>query len=290
MRKKLIIEARINEYMPRSANPTVPFTAEEIAEEAAKAREAGASIVHFHARKIDGSPAHDAESYACAIRAIRSKCDCLVNPTLGQITNQDGERLAHIEILAQSEDTRPELAPIDTGSTNIDRFDQDAHRYLTGHQTYRNETAVLERLARRLPELGVKPHFISWNISFTRTFNALREMGLVEDPPYLQFALTDSGILGGHPGTIKGLFAHLEFLPSLPLEWTFCSKIGNPTGPAAAAIEMGGHCAVGLGDYGWPELGAPNNGDVVRHIVEIAKMMGRKIASPAEAREMLGLR
>ena len=97
-RKKLIIEARVNEYMPRDINPNVPFTPAEIGEEAAKAREAGASIVHFHARKPDGSPAHDTETYAATIRAIRARCDALVNPTLGQVTKGgEAERLSHIE-------------------------------------------------------------------------------------------------------------------------------------------------------------------------------------------------
>lgn len=286
-RKKLIIEARINEYMPRSDNPNIPYTAEEIGREAAKAREAGASIIHFHARTPEGKPAHDVETYAKAIRAIRANCDCLVFPTLGQITKEgDMSRLAHIEELAKNPETKPDLAPIDTGSTNIDRFDYKENRYLTDRLTYKNETAVLQSFAKRLPELGVKPQFVSWTIAFTRAFNALRDMGLVQNTPYFMFELTDEGILGGHPGTIKGLMAHLDFLPKTPLEWTVCNKIGNLTGPAAAAIEMGGHVAVGLGDYGWPELGTPNNGDVVRNIVQIARMMGREIATPEETREM----
>lgn len=288
-KKKLIIEARINEYMPRSANPNVPFTTQEIASEAAKAREAGASIVHFHARDASGSPAHGAEAYAEAIRAIRASCDCLVYPTLGQIT-KDGGRLDHIEALARDPATKPDIAPIDTGSTNIDRYDAAEKRFLSDSMTYRNDTGSLIEFATRLPKMGVKPHFVSWNVAFTRAFAALHEMGLVEDVPYLMFELTDHGILGGHPGTVKGLLAHLEFLPTFPLEWTVCNKIGNLTAPAAAAIEMGGHVSVGLGDYGWPELGTPNNGDVVGLIAKIARAMGREIATPDEAREMLGMR
>lgn len=289
-RRKLIIEARVNEYMPRSANPNIPFTADEIADEAAKAREAGASIVHFHARDELGAPAHSADDYTHAIRAIRAQCDCLVYPTLGQITKDGREgRLAHIEALAKDAATRPDIAPIDTGSTNIDRVDFNARDFASDTMTYRNDIATLKLFATRLPELGVKPQFVSWTVAFTRAFCALRDMGLVGEPAYLMFELTDQGILGGHPGTVKGLLAHLEFLPAQPLEWSVCNKIGNLTAPAAAAIEMGGHISVGLGDYGWPELGTPNNGDVVQHIANIARAMGREIATPEEAREMLGL-
>lgn len=289
-KKKLIIEARINEYMPRSANPNIPYTPEEIGLEAAKAREAGASIIHFHARTPEGAPAHDAETFAQCIRAIRANCDCLVFPTLGQITNEgDLSRLHHIEELSKDPQTRPDFAPIDTGSTNIDRFDATQRRYLSGHLTYKNDTAVLQAFAKRLPELGVRPQFVSWTVAFTRAFGALREMGLVQDVPYFMFELTDHGILGGHPGTVQGLMAHLPFLPPGPIEWTVCNKVGNLTSQAAASIEMGGHVAVGLGDYGWPELGTPHNGEVIKRFADMARMMGREIATPQDTREMLRL-
>jgi hypothetical protein len=81
---KLIIEARINEYMMRGHNSHVPWTPEEIADAAAGAHTAGAAIVHWHARHADGSPCHDAAVYARTIRLIRERCDILVHPTLGQ--------------------------------------------------------------------------------------------------------------------------------------------------------------------------------------------------------------
>lgn len=226
-----------------------------------------------------------------AIRAIRARCECLVFPTLGQISNSADTmaRLEHIEQLARDPATRLDLAPIDTGNTNIDRYDASERRYVTDTQTYRNDTATIIAFAKRLPELGVKPQFVSWTVAFTRGFEALCEMGLVDEPAYFMFELTDQGIFGGHPGTIKGLMAHLDFLPKAPIEWTVCNKIGNPMGPAAASIELGGHVAVGLGDYGWPELGTPDNGEVVREIVRLARAMGREIATPAETRAMFGL-
>ena len=71
------------------------------------------------------------------------------------------------------------------------------------------------------------------------------------------------------------------------IQWSVCNKIGNLYGPAAAAIEMGGHVAIGLGDYLYPELGAPGNGEVIRRVADLARAMGREIATPAEARAML---
>ncbi|HUN45156.1 MAG TPA: 3-keto-5-aminohexanoate cleavage protein [Stellaceae bacterium] len=103
-------------------------------------------------------------------------------------------------------------------------------------------------------------------------------------------ASVDNGILGGRPGTVRGLLAYLDFLPARwRIEWSVCNKIGNVFGSAAAAIEMGGHVAIGLGDYTYPELGAPTNGAVIRRVAALARSMGREVATPAEAREMLGM-
>lgn len=288
-RKPLIVEARLNEYRPRGENPHIPYTAEEIGEQAVRARAAGASIVHFHARKPDGEPAHDAETFGAAIRAIRARCDVLVYPTLGQIAagGDDEARIRHIEELARDPATRPDIAPIDVGSTNLDRF--AGGRFETDDKSYVNRVSSLQFLSGRLRAAGGKPHFVNWAVPFTRMFGALREAGLVDPPAYLMFTLTDGGALGGHPGTVEGLLAHLRFLPDGPLEWTVCNEGGNLTSQAALAIELGGHVSPGIGDYGWPELGRPDNGDVVAFIAGLSRTMGREVATVAQTRELLGL-
>ena len=290
-RKKLIIEARVNEYMMRDANPNVPWTPDEIAEAAAGAREAGASIVHYHARNADGSPCHDAGTYDETIRKIRGACDVLVHPTLGQVTiTGDEARLRHIAGVADDPALKPDIAPIDIGSTNVDVYDAQAKAYRTEDLAYVNTIGTLCFFAERLRALGVKPVIVSWTIPFTRTLEAFLDMGLVDEPVYLLFALSDSGYLGGHPGTVQGLMAHLEFLPrNRRIEWSVNNKVGNLFGPAAAAIEMGGHVAVGLGDYAYTELGAPTNADVVREVARLARAMGREVATPDDTREMLGM-
>jgi len=290
-RRKLIIEARINEYMMRGSNPNIPYTPDEIARAAIEAREAGAAIVHFHGRRPDGTPDHDIDTIGAAIRAIRRRSDILIHPTLGQVTvSGDAARLATVTALARDPALKPDFAPIDMGSTNIDTFDAQAKRYGSGDKTYLNTIATLQHFATELPKLGIKPAFVSWTVAFTRTLDAFLELGLAREPAYLLFELTDNGILGGHPGTIRGLLAHLDFLPARwRIEWSVCNKIGNVLGPAAAAIEMGGHVAIGLGDYTYPELGAPTNGEVIRRVAELARSMGREVATPAEAREMLGM-
>ena len=191
-RKKLIIEARINEYMMRDDNPNVPWTPDEIAEAAAGARQAGASIVHYHARNADGSPCHDAGIYSETIRKIRGACDVLVHPTLGQVTIKGDEaRLRHIVDAVGDPALKPDIAPIDIGSTNVDVYDAPTKAYRTDDLAYVNTIGTLRFFAERLRALGVKPVIVSWTIPFTRTLEAFLDMGLVDEPVYLLFALSD---------------------------------------------------------------------------------------------------
>jgi uncharacterized protein (DUF849 family) len=291
MKQKIIIEARINEYMMRDENPHVPWTPEEIAQAAADCRAEGASIVHYHVRNPDGSPCHDAEMYNDALRRIRAACDILVHPTLGQVTIKGDEaRLRHIVETQNDPILKPDFAPIDMGSTNVDRFDPAANAYTSDNLAYVNTIGTLQFFATRMRALGVKPELVSWAVPFTRTIEAFLEMGLVDEPVYLLFSLTDSGIYGGHPGTIRGLQSHLDFLPrDRNIVWSASNKIGNLFGPAALACEQGGNIAVGLGDYAYLELGQPTSGAVIKEFARLARSFGREPATPAETRQLLGM-
>jgi uncharacterized protein (DUF849 family) len=99
-----------------------------------------------------------------------------------------------------------------------------------------------------------------------------------------------AGQLGAHPNTPEGLRAYTDHLPrGSAVEWSICCKSGNLFTIAAAAIAQGGHIAIGIGDYAYPELGYPTNAELVREIVKLAKLIGRDIATPAQARQMLGV-
>src|SRR3954468_18608993 len=127
---KLIIECRVNEYAPRDRNPNVPWSRDEIAADAKAVREAGASVVHFHARQADGSPEHAYEAYRDTVRAIRQASDILIHPTLGYVTLNApaAERLSHIRRMVE-DGTPPDIAPMDMGSTNVSVLDEQG-RYL----------------------------------------------------------------------------------------------------------------------------------------------------------------
>lgn len=290
--QKLIIEARINEYMSRDqGNRNVPYTPQEIAADALACREAGAAILHFHARKPDGSPEHSAEAYADTIRRIRTGSDILVHPTLGYNTQDDHSapaRLKHILELAKDKAISPHFVPLDMGSINVDRYNPKDKRFETTTQVYANPTGDLMYFAEEVRKAGLKPYLTCFNIGFLRYANAFADMGLLDEPLYTCLVMTDNVYLGGHPGTLKGLQAHLDFLPpGKRVEWTAMSYGGNLLGLAAAIISQGGHISIGLGDHPYNELGMPTNADLMRRVVAIAKECRREIATPVEAWEIL---
>lgn len=292
MTKKMILEARINEYAMRDENPHVPWTADEIAETAARCREAGAAIVHFHARNEDGSPLHSREAYAEIIAKIRSKSDILVHPTLGWFSNDDDPagRIGCVTSLATSPDTKPDFAPIDTGTTNLEMYDRATKRFHFADRVYTNRTVTIEHYAREFRTAGIKPVLVSWSVGFTRRAAALIEMGLVQEPAYFLLNMTDGDCLTGHPGTPEGLDAHLTFLPrDRRVEWAANIVGGNLLNLTEMAARKGGHLAPGIGDYPYRELGCPSNEEVVRIAARTARAAGRELASPDDARELLGI-
>jgi uncharacterized protein (DUF849 family) len=289
--KKLIITVRVNEYMSRAVNRNVPFTPDEIAETARECREAGASIIHFHARNPDGSPCHAPEVYAEIVAKIRERTDILIDSTLGQITvSEDENRLAHIRLMGQKSATRPDFAAVDTGSSNIDAYDRGKKAFRTLNKVYLNSTETCLFLARGMTEAGVKPHLSVWAVPFVRMVEAFLDMGAIREPAYVQCVLAEGGIVGAHPCTNRGLEALIDFLPAeRRIEWTVACKEGNLFNVASLALERGGHVAPGIGDYPYPEVGCPTNAELVRRFAELGRAMGREPATTGEARALLGI-
>lgn len=292
MAKKFILEARINEYAMRDANPNVPWTADEIAETAVRVRDAGASILHFHARRPDGSADNSAEAYAEIISKVRARCDILILPTLGFISNDTDakRRIDCVATLARDPATKPDIAPIDTGTANLELYDAAAKRFGEEERVYVNTTGTLIHYAETLERIGVKPKLVSWSVGFTRRALAMADAGYVADPLYILFHLTDGSILTGHPATEAGLKAHLAFLPEgRPIEWTVNALGGNLLALAPFIARAGGHMAIGIGDYPYGELGHPDNETVVREAARMVRAEGRELATPDDVRNMLRL-
>ena len=290
--EKLIIEVRINEYASRKHNPNIPFSPAEICEEALQCWREGASIIHYHARDPQsGAPSSSTAIYADTARRIKDKSDLLIMPTLGATTvPSPQDRMSHIIEMAKDPSIRPDFAPMDMGTSNLDLYDSKRHRFVTDDTVYMNTTRTLQYFANTIRETGVRPVAVLWNISAIRTTAAFVEAGLFDEPLYGEIVLTEGGIFAGHPGTHQGLQAMIDFIPpSLRLQWSVMCYGGNLFPIIGLAIASGGHIAIGLGDYPYNELGTPRNAELVERVASLARDMGREIATPGETRRILNL-
>jgi uncharacterized protein (DUF849 family) len=288
---KVMLEVRCNEYAMRDENPHVPWSPEEIADDALLCQDAGASIFHFHARDPKtGAPSSDPEVYGESIRLIRGRTDLIVNPTLGATSVPDPlDRVAHIPILARDPATRPDIAPLDLVTTNIDAY-VPGKGFMVEDLVYLNPVSSIKAQAAVIREAGVRPEAVLWNVGSARLLEALIEGGHLEEPVLAEVVVSDL-LLTCHPATVEGLDALLQFLlKGRRVEWICLVPGGSVFELIPAIVARGGHVAVGLGDQPFSEMGTPRNHEVIAHAARLVRTAGGELATPAEAREMLGLR
>lgn len=271
--EKLIITAAIcGAEVTKEHNPNVPYTVDEISEEARKAYEAGAAIIHLHVRKDDGTPTQDKERFDACIKAIKESCpDVIIQPSTGGAVGMSAdERLQPLEL-------DPETATLDCGTLNFG-----------GDEIFVNTENMIREFASRMKERGIKPECEVFDKSMIDMAVRLMKKGYIEEPMHFNLVM---GVNGGISGEPRDLIYLSE---SLPEGSTFTvSGIGRTQLPLnTMAILLGGHVRVGFEDNIYYEKGklADSNGDFVRRIVELAQLLGREIATPDEARKILGIR
>jgi len=289
--KKLIIGVHPNEGMPRQPNPHVPLTATEIAGDAADCVAAGASVMHYHARTSDGAQDYRSAAYATIAAEVRERCDILLAPSMA---NGPGytvdQRMSHLVETASDRRTRSDFLVMDMGCANMDLFDPTSASYTSTGRTLANDTTTQQQLLAAARQLAMTPYVATFNVSWTRTLAAHLAAGAIDTPLVVAIILGGPEFVAAHPATIQGLQAQLDFLPNATnLEWIVSAHRGNVLAVAAAAIERGGHVAIGVGDYHYRELGLPTNAQLVARIADLARSLGREIASPDDARRMLGM-
>ena len=268
----VIVSAALTGSWPTKAqNPAVPITEPEIAGAALACAAAGAAIVHVHVRDDDGVVTCDPARYA-RVRALieAAGSDVIVNMSTGGGAGRtgDAERMAPIDLA-------PEIASFDCGSLNF------------GTGVFVNSPAFLDVLAARMTERGVRPEIECFEPG--HVWNALRliEAGALTPPFWFQFVL---GVRGGAPPTLQQLVQLVALLPP-GSRWSACG-IGRAQLPlGVAAMTIGGHARTGLEDnlyYRKGEL-AESNAQLVARLVRIAGELGRPVATPVDARRLLGL-
>lgn len=293
---KLIIEVAVNGGAMRDQNPNVPYSPEEIARDALDAYRAGAAVAHAHARDPQtgqsrlGEP-DEAELYGAAFRLIHAESDMIVYPSLdGRGSRPPQERMAFLPELAKDPLTKPEMTSVDMGSLNLEPYDVTHKRWLARGFVYQNTVRDLVEFLEICRACAVKPSLGVHEPGHLRTVLAFLDAGLLEEPLHLRFMFGHDSLPFGLPPTPRGLLAYLDMMPAdVRCVWeVYCFRTSNfPL--AAAAITLGGHVRVGLEDYHYQEEGYPGNVQLVERAVQLARAIGRDIATAREARQMLEL-
>ncbi len=283
----LIIEAAINGATAKSTNPHVPRAVHEIVDCACACLEAGAAIVHHHNDESLLQPRHAAAPYREVWRAIYERHpDALLYPTMGGggAPTTIHDRYAHVEELADAGLLR--LALLDPGSVSLGGFDTDGLPAAID-VVYQNTFADVRYMADVCRARRLAVHVSIFEPGFLRVALAYHGAGRLP-PAKIQLYFGGPALPFGLPPTAASLDAYLAMLAGSGLPWMVGVLGGDVTSTLAQlAIERGGHVRVGLEDYDGARQ--PANEELVAAIVAMARRMGRRIATSAEAAAMIGV-
>jgi len=272
--KKLIITAAIcGAEVTKELNPNIPYSIDEIGKESELAYKAGASIIHLHVREDDGTPTQNIDRFKVCIEAIKNRCpDVIIQPsTGGAVGMSNEERLQPIYL-----EPPPEMATLDCGTCNFG-----------GDEIFINTENTIIEFAKKMNERGIKPELECFDKGMLDMALKLHDKGHIKDPMHFNFVL---GVNGGIKASARDLIFLVESIPN-DSTYSVCA-IGRHEFPMVTlSIIMDGHARVGFEDNVYLSKGvlAKSNGELVEQVVRISRELGREIATPMEARKILGL-
>ena len=249
-------------------SPYLPYTPAKLGETAKAIREVGASIVHVHCRNDDGTNTHDVPRFRQAYEAIRGASDLIVQFSTGGAIGMTPEERASVLQL------RPEMATLTCGSVNF------------GDDIFENSFPIMRGILAKMHEFGVRPELEIFDKGHLANAKRLAKEGLLKFPQHVDFVL---GVPGGMEATVQNLCDLVDDLPD-GCTWSVAGVGRQQLPMAMAAIAMGGHVRVGLEDNLYYSKGRlARNEELVARVARIAEEAGREIATPDQARALLGL-
>jgi len=265
----------------RSHCPYIPYTPQELGEEAKRAVDAGASIVHIHARENDGTPSWRLEVFEQIHEEVRKRCpNVIINYSTGAIGIPNEDRIRHILAL------KPDMAAFNMGSMNYAIYSAKSKQFYW-NAVFENSFDTLQYCLKAMNEAGTVPEMECFDTGHIHNAMPLRDMGILPSNSVYSFVM---GVLGGIPATTPNLMHQISQVPP-GAHWQVIAISRKQWQMAAVACTMGGSFRVGLEDnfYLPNNEMAKSNGECVEWGVRLAQMLGRKIASIDEARHMLNL-
>jgi uncharacterized protein (DUF849 family) len=300
MSRKVIITCAVTGAIHTpSMSPYLPVTPEEIADAAIGAAEAGAAIVHLHARDpITGQPDQTPEAFAPFLKVIKQRSDCVINLTTGGApTMSVAERVRSAAVY------KPEVASLNMGSMNfglfrmLDRFKEFKHPWEKAYLQkkdilFRNTYEDIEFILTTLAESGTKFEFECYDTAHLHNLRYFFDEGVVKAPLFIQTVFGLQGGIGPHPDEVMHMKRTADRLFGDNYRWSVLGAGRSQLPIAAMAAAMGGNVRVGLEDSLWSGPGrlAQSNAEQVQLVRKIIEGVGLEAATPEEAREILSLK
>src|SRR5438094_2647505 len=259
----------------------IPYTPEEYAKEVRRARDAGASMVHIHAREPGGTPTVAVEHYRTITQAILAETpDIIVNYSTGWVGLPMAERVGHITQL------KPEIGALNMGSMNYAKYSEKRKGFVFNF-VFENHFDDIVFLLQRMNEAGVKPECECFDVGHVESVAPLIDLGVITPP--VQFSLIH-GVLGGIQATARNL-AHMSSVVPDGSTWGVIAVSRDQWAMVGASAALGGNVRVGFEDNFYLPSGwmASSNGHLVEAAATIVRMQGREVAEPSDARVLLSL-
>jgi len=270
----------------RDQCPAIPYTPEEYAAEARRAVDEGASQIHIHARKPDGTPSYEVEDFKAITDAILAEVgDVIVNYSTGAIGIPIEKRIEYLRAL------RPDVAALNMSSMNYAKYSSRRKDFVF-KAVFENSFDTIIEFLTAMKELGIKPEHECFDAGHVANLDPLIDMGLLDRPP-LQVSLV-MGVNGGIRPTPRNVGFMADQIPGGAEggnQWQVIGISRDQWKLLGASLVLGGNVRAGVEDNLYLPGGemARSNGDLIAKARQMAEDVGRRVASVTEARELLGV-
>ena len=264
----------------RDQCPAIPYTPAEYAAEARRAVDEGASMIHIHARTPDGTPSYEVEDFRAITEAITAEVDVIVNFSTGALGVPIEKRVAYLREL------RPAVAALNMGSMNYAKYSRSRRDFVFSF-VFANPFEEIIALLEAMNELGIKPEHECFDVGHIGSLEPLVDMGVLKPPLHVDCVM---GVTGGIPPTPRNLAAMVDNIPA-GSHWGVIGISRDQWKLLAASLVLGGNVRAGVEDNLYLPNGemCKSNGELIAKARQMTEDIGRRPATVAEAREMLGI-
>jgi len=264
----------------RDQCPGIPYTPVEIAEDAKRAYDAGATVVHIHGRTDDGAPTWDLDTFRRIKDEVRKRCPIVINFSTGTLDDDTSMQEAIIR------EVRPDYAALNMGTMNYAKYSEKRKAFVFD-MIFPNTFGKIARMLSAMNDAGVRPELECFDAGHTNSIGPLYDMGILKKPTQFSFIM---GVLGGIPPSVEALQLQKGQIPS-DATWEVIGIGRVQWRMIASALVLGGNIRVGLEDNFYLPNGdmAKNNGQLVEKAAQLVRDTGREVAGIEETRRRLAL-